>query len=49
MDAFESLAVQLCNNEPMREEMSSNARRLAESAFSVTAVARQITKALSES
>jgi glycosyltransferase involved in cell wall biosynthesis len=49
LDAFESLAAQLCNNEPMREEMSSNARRLAESAFSVTAVAGQITKALSES
>jgi glycosyltransferase involved in cell wall biosynthesis len=46
-DTLQSLAEQLCNNRSLRDEMSSNARRLAQSAFSVTAVAKQVTKAMS--
>jgi glycosyltransferase involved in cell wall biosynthesis len=49
LDSLQSLAEQLCSNRALRDEMSSNALRLARSAFSVTAAVRQITKALSES
>jgi glycosyltransferase involved in cell wall biosynthesis len=49
LDSLESLATKLCNNDALRTEMSSNARGLAERAFSVTAVARQITMALCKS
>ena len=47
--SLELLAKQLCDDTVLRQEMSSNALRLARSAFSVTAVARQITTAVSES
>lgn len=43
------LARRLCDDEEQRRAMSGNARKLAESAFSVTAAARQITTAMSGS
>jgi len=48
-DSLQMLAEELCNNRALRNEMSLNALRLAQSAFSVSAAVKQITKALSES
>ena len=45
-DSLQSLAEQLCDSRTLREEMSSNALRLAQSEFSVTAAVKQITKAI---
>ncbi|MFI4890058.1 MAG: glycosyltransferase family 4 protein [Steroidobacterales bacterium] len=47
--SLELLARRLCDDADLRRAMSSNAARLATSAFSVSAVARQITEAMSES
>jgi glycosyltransferase involved in cell wall biosynthesis len=48
VEFLESLTLQLCNDKAMRQKMSANSARLALSAFSVSAAARQITKALFE-
>jgi glycosyltransferase involved in cell wall biosynthesis len=45
-DELESLALRLCGEAMLRQQMSGNALALARSAFSVTAAARTITEAL---
>jgi glycosyltransferase involved in cell wall biosynthesis len=47
--SLELLARRLCDDAGLRQAMSSRAARLATSGFSVSAVARQITEAMSES